>query len=125
MKRILFLLITCALFLSNCSSQAGAFPIGTFKTRGERRLEFFEDGTYTWGLAETPFVQGQYNVDGQTITFHSETMVILDEGEEACPGEGSYTWVFKDDVLIMELQRDDCDSRIADTNGIEHFLIEQ
>jgi hypothetical protein len=124
MKRILFLLSTCALVLSSCSSRTGAFPIGAFKTIGLRSLEFFEDGTYIWGFVGTPLVQGQYDVDGQTITFHSETKVNVDQREEACPGEGSYTWVFEDNVLTMELVLDDCDDRIADTDGIEHFLIE-
>ena len=113
------------LILTGCSSQSEDFLMGQYKANTRRfYLEFTEDGTYMFGNERgNPRIQGQYRIEGQTITFHSETMMGSDT-MTACDGEGSYTWFLKDNVLVMDVEDDSCGIRRGETNGFEYVLLE-
>lgn len=121
---VVFLLTISTLVLSGCSSQPESFPIGSFKSVGSYYIDYFNDGTFTFGFQkDEPLVKGQYGVDGNTITFHSETM--MDGAPSECTGEGSYIWDFEDNVLVMEIERDPCDLRAHQIDGVEYSPIEE
>ena len=92
--------------------------------RFEKYLEFFEDGTFTWGYDEdNPVGQGQHTIDGQRISFHSES--IIDGSARGCPAKGWYNWEYKNKVLSFEQDTDLCAQRIEDTDGKSYVLIEE
>ncbi len=124
--RLAKFLFVVVLFLSGCSSQSEDFMMGKYKANGRSfYLEFSEDGTYTFGNEiDNPQIQGQYRIEGQTITFHSDRM-FDSGGVPACGDEeGSYTWFLKDNVLVMDVEDESCSVRKGETNGFEYVLIE-
>ena len=134
------LLVLGAMLLSSCAGsdveeqleptvESESFPTGTFVREigaATREFVFFDDGTYTWGLQKgTPAVGGEYDVDGQTLTFLSETG-LSETFPESCGNiEGSYTWAVEDKVLLIEIQADDCKQRADEFDGKEYVLIEE
>jgi hypothetical protein len=138
--RVFLLLLLGAILLSGCAGsdveeqveptvESQSFPTGTFFRQigaGYTEFEFFDDGTYTWGFRKgTPAVRGEYDVDGQTLTFLSET-VLLETFPESCGDiEGSYSWALEDKVLLIELDTDDCEERAEEHDGKEYVLNEE
>ncbi len=101
------------------------FPTGTFKWMTSKFYEFFDDGTWTWGRAQDePMLRGEYTVEGDIVTFHSESM--FDGSVGGCgTNEGTYAWAFVDNVLSFEKIDDTCRPRISDNDGKDYVLIEE
>ena len=59
----------------------------------------------------------------ETLTFLSE--MHTDGRVTQCSREGSYTWMYENNVLSFENVDDECDDRIRDTNGREYVLLDQ
>ena len=137
--RMVLLLMLGAMLFSSCAGsdveeqleptvESESFPTGTFFREigaSYAEFEFFDDGTYTWGLQKVPLVKGEYDVNGQTFTFLSKT-ALSETFPEGCETiEGSYTWVFEDKVLLFEVDADDCTDRAKEFDGKEYILIEE
>ena len=138
--RMVLLLMLGAMLFSSCAGsdveeqleptiESESFPTGTFFRQigaGYTEFEFFGDGTYTWGFQKgTPVVGGEYDVDGQTLTFLSETVLLETFPENCSTIQGSYTWAFEDKVLLFEVDADDCEERAEEHDGKEYVLIEE
>ena len=146
--RVVLLLILGAILFSSCAGsdveeqlestleptleptvESESFPTGTFIREigaGYNEFEFSDDGTYTWGFVKgTPVVGGDYDVDGQTLTFLSETALLETFPEDCGAIQGSYTWAYEDKVLLFELDTDDCEERAEEHDGKEYVLIEE
>ena len=110
-----FFLIVATLLIAACSGSGEPFPIGEFQS-GDVYMEFFGDGTLTFGLTrDNPSIEGEYIVKGQTLTFLSE--MHTDGRVTQCHQEGSYTWMYEDKVLSFENASDTCAVRIRDNDG--------
>jgi hypothetical protein len=138
--RVVLLLMFGAMLISSCAGsdveeqleptvESESFPTGTFFRQigaGYTEFEFSDDGTYTWGLRKgTPAVGGEYDVDGQTITFLSETGLLETFVDDCGNIQGSYTWAFEDKVLVFEVDTDDCEVRAREHDGKEYVLNEE
>lgn len=134
------LLMLGAMLLSSCAGsdveeqleptvESESFPTGTFVREigaATREFVFFDDSTYTWGLQKgTPVVGGEYDVDGQTLIFLSETGLSETFPDSCGEIEGSYTWVLEDKVLLFEVDADDCKLRVDEFDGKEYVLFEE
>ena len=137
---MVLLLMLGAILFSSCAGsdveeqleptvESESFPTGTFFREigaGYREFEFYDDGTYTWGLQKgTPAVGGEYDVDGQTLTFLSETRLLVTFPKDCGTIQGSYTWAFEDKVLLIEVDTDDCEERAEEYDGKEYVLNEE
>lgn len=114
--QIVIILSLAAWVLSGCSSGEEAFPKGLFQLDTfENYYEFFEDGTFTWGdSSDKPMIKGEYTIDGDKITFHSEKMI--DGSPGGCSDDGIYTWEYKDKALSFDKVTDSCSARIHETD---------
>ena len=124
--RLPIFLFVVFLFLSGCSSESEDFMMGKYKANTRSYyLAFFEDRSFKFGTDKyKSSIQGQYRIEDQTITFHSETMIDSGKPTGCGEGEGSYTWFLKDKVLVMSLEDDNCVQRKRETNGWEYVLLE-
>ena len=124
--RLPIFLFVVFLFLSGCSNESEDFMMGKYKANTRSYyLAFFEDGSFKFGTDKyKSSIQGQYRIEDQTITFHSETMIDSGKPTGCGEGEGSYTWFLKDKVLVMSLEDDNCVQRKRETNEWEYVLIE-
>lgn len=69
-------------------------------------------------------LRGQHTVDGNMVTFHSESK--FDGSAGGCgDNEGTYTWAYVDKVLSFEKIDDTCGPRISDNDGKDYVLIEE
>ncbi len=109
--------------------ESESFPTGTFFREigaSYQEFEFFDDGTYTWGFVKgIPVVGGDYDVDGQTLSFLSETGLVETWVGDCATILGSYTWTFEDKVLLIEVDTDDCEERAEEHDGKEYVLKEE
>jgi hypothetical protein len=122
--RIAVVLILAGVALSACSDAVETFPTGAFQWKTSQYYEFFEDGTWIGGsVQDEPMLQGQYTVDGNMITWHSESMI--DGSAGGCGNEGTYTWAYVDKVLSFERVDDTCGPRFWNIDGRDFVLIEE
>ncbi len=142
--RVVLLLMLGAILFSGCAGsdveeqleptleptvESESFPTGTFFREigaSYQEFEFSDDGTYTWNLRKgTPAVGGEYDVDGKTLTFLSETALSETFPVSCGDIEGSYSWAFEDKVLLFEVDADDCKQRAEEFDGKEYVLNEK
>jgi hypothetical protein len=99
------------------------FPLGAFisdKTGSE--YVFLEDGKWTATIvgADVPIENGEYELDGDQITFNDPDLAPT----FGCDPEFVYTWSFDGEVLDFEVVEDDprCSLRTDEIDGSRFVL---
>ena len=97
-------------FVAACglgSRETTEFPLGTFRSRGGRILEFNVDGTYRLGFVlEDPGISGTFQVNGDQITVGKET-ALGGQNPPLCDNEATYRWVHEGESLSFDARGED------------------
>lgn len=97
------------LLIAGCGSSQ--FPTGEFTSQLEGRqilLRFDGDGNFTILRDGRDFAQGTYSVDGNQLTWLTDSSCASPNGETPI-----YSWVYEDQTLIFSLlEKDSCMSRL-------------
>jgi|GEM_PF-1552094 len=107
------LLLACLIIIMMASASCqpkSSFPYGTYTS---------EDGIYQWALNEDGSWEFSYSKSGRIIsvgTFSVQGDEVTWETDSYCdeikPRQATYTWTFKDDILVFKVKGADiCSSR--------------
>lgn len=87
--------------------RATGFPHGSYRIRAAQ-IDYYPDGTYKIHDASQTFVEGRYEVTGDTI-------VMTDVGGMyGCTGDartGRYKWAYQEAAITLSLLEDPCEAR--------------
>ena len=104
---LIFTFVFIVVIMVGCKPANPTFPSGDYVDDMGFMISFYPDGKFMVSYPdydEGIVNNGQYSVDGETIS--------INENESCPPGDGVYKWSLDGDLLILELVEDNCENRV-------------